>query len=134
MKLTRAMKADIMRQVKALTRGHTRITAEIGHRPDAADKDTGNALRWAVDADLSETWPLAEVATVDDSEAHPGLATLDLYVYGHIRGGMFDGEYTLIHNAYVYIRDGVIVSVHTNDLRADKIAQDLGFPHFSAQG
>ena len=113
MKLTKQFKAEIRRAVIKAS-GVRNPTIELGARRTADLNASTNALNWAEDADLVESWNLQNESEIADHAVLPGAATLDCYVYSR---GDFGG---LECNCYVTIKDGKVVDCHQDDLAADK--------------
>lgn len=127
MRLTPSLRKSINRAVRRLVGGFSPL-AEVGVRANDAGRWVANGLNWAPDADLGDLHRLSDVTTIDDHDALPGCATLDLYVTAGGGGGRDDYR-ELQGNVYLVIKDGVLVDAHRDDLGVDaRCVAVLGVP------
>lgn len=119
MKITAAMRKAINGWIRGQHYGAAPL-AEVGLR---GAKWEPNAINWGEDDDLGDLCKLADLKAIDDCEAHPGMALLDIYLTA---GTKWDRE--LVTNVYVFIVNGEVVKVTDNDRMVSALEREhFGF-------
>lgn len=119
MKITPALRKQINRAVREHVRGANPL-AEVGLR---GGPWRPNALKWLEDDDLGDLVRLANLREIDDDDANPGCAELDLYVTTGIGSAR-----ELETNVAILIRDFAVVGATSEGREVAALKQRLGFP------
>ena len=114
MKVTGKLRQEIRAVVKRCV--GSGMKTEIGLR---GERWLPNALKWTDDDDLGDLQTLRSLVEIDDDEANPGCALLDLYVYS---------SRELETNVYAFIRDGHVVGATQHEREVEPLRQSLRFP------